>query len=71
MEKDVIKIEREQLEALVAAELKVVVNWFLISECNNDEEVGAFLVARFEENIKRLAKAAGSVRDSMQELNDL
>lgn len=47
MEKDVIKIEREQLEALV------------------------FLVARFEENIKRLAKAAGSVHDSMQELNDL
>lgn len=69
MEKDVIKIEREQLEALVAAGLKVVVNWFLISECN--DEVGAFLVARFEENIKRLAKAAGSVNDSMQELNDL
>lgn len=70
MEKDVIKIEREQLEALVAAGLKVVVNWSLISECNN-EEMGAFLVARFEENIKRLAKAAGSVHDSMQELNDL
>lgn len=70
MEKDVIKIEREQLEALVADGLKVVVNWSLISECN-DEEVGAFLVARFEENIKRLAKAAGSVHDSMQELNDL
>lgn len=70
MEKDVIKIEREQLEALVAAGLKVGVNWSLISECN-DEDVGAFLVARFEENIKRLAKAAGSVHDSMQELNDL
>ena len=70
MEKDVIKIKREQLEALVAAGLKVVVNWSLISECN-DEEVGVFLVARFEENIKRLAKAAGSVHDSMQELNDL
>lgn len=70
MEKDVIKIKREQLEALVAAGLKVVVNWSLISECN-DEEVGAFLVARFEENIKRLAEAAGSVHDSMQELNDL
>lgn len=70
MEKDVIKIEREQLEALVAAWLKVVVNWSLISECN-DDEVGTFLVARFEENIKRLAKAAGSVHDSMQELNDL
>lgn len=70
MEKDVIKIEREQLEALVAAGLKVVVNWSLISECN-DDEVGAFLVARFEENTKRLAKAAGSVHDSMHELNDL
>nr|DAS29668.1 MAG TPA: hypothetical protein [Caudoviricetes sp.] len=70
MEKDVIEIKREQLEALVAAGLKVVVNWSLISECN-DDEVGAFLVARFEENIKRLAKAAGSVHDSMQELNDL
>lgn len=70
MEKDVIKIEREQLEALVAAGLKVVVNWSLISECN-DDGVGAFLVARFEENIKRLAKAANSVHDSMQELNDL
>lgn len=70
MEKDVIKIEREQLEALVAVGLKVVVNWSLISDCN-DGEVGAFLVARFEENIKRLAKAAGSVHDSMQELNDL
>ena len=70
MEKDVIKIEREQLEALVTAGLKVVVTWSLISECN-DEEVGAFLVARFEENIKRLAKAASSVHDSMQELNDL
>ena len=67
MEKDVIKIEREQLEALVTVGLKVVVNWSLISECN-DEEVGDFLV---EENIKRLAKAAGSVHDSMQELNDL
>lgn len=63
MEKDVIKIEREQLEALVAVGLKVVVNWSLISEC--------ILVARFEENIKRLAKAAGSVHDSMQEPNDL
>lgn len=70
MEKDVIKIEREQLEALVTVGLKVVVNWSLISDCN-DEEVGAFLVARFEENIKRLAKAACSVHDSMQELNDL
>lgn len=70
MEKDVIKIEREQLEALVTAGLKVVVNWSLISECNG-EGVGAFFVARFEENIKRLAKAAGSVHDSMQELNDL
>lgn len=70
MKKDVIKIEREQLEALVAAGLKVVVNWSFISECN-DEEVVAFLVARFEENIKRLAKVAGSVHDSMQELNDL
>lgn len=70
MEKDVIKIEREQLEALVTVGLKVVVSWSLISECN-DEEVGAFLVARFEENIKRLCKAAGSVHDSMQELNDL
>lgn len=70
MEKDVIKIEREQLEALVTAGLKVVVNWSLISECN-DEEVSAFLVARFEENIKRLAKSAGIVHDSMQELNDL
>lgn len=64
MEKDVIKIEREQLEALVAAWLKVVVNWSLIRECN-DDEVAAFLVARFEENIKRLTKAAGSVHDSM------
>lgn len=70
MEKDVIKIEREQLEALAKAGLKLVVNWSLISNCN-DNEVGAFLVARFEENIKRLAKAAGSVHDSMQELNDL
>lgn len=70
MEKDVIKIEREQLEALVAAGLKVVVNWSLISECN-DDGVSAFLVARFEENIKRLAKAANSVHGSMQELNDL
>lgn len=70
MEKDVIKIEREQLEALVAAGLKVVVNWSLISECN-DDEVGTFLVARCEENIKRLAKAAGSVHDNMEELNDL
>lgn len=70
MEKDVIKVEREQLEALVTVGLKVVVNWSLISECN-DDEVGTFLVARFEENIERLAKAAGSVHDSMQELNDL
>ena len=70
MEKETLEIEREQLEALVTVGLKVVVNWSLISECN-DEEVGAFLVARFEENIKRLAKAAGSVHDSMQELNDL
>ena len=70
MEEDVIKIEREQLEALVTAGIKVVVNWSLISECN-DEEVGTFLVVSFEENIKRLAKAAGSVHDSMQELNDL
>lgn len=70
MEKDVIKIEREQLEALVTVGLKVFVNWSLISECN-DDEVSAFLVARFEENIKRLAKAAGSVHDSVQELNDL
>lgn len=70
MEKDVSKIEREQLEALATVGLKVVVNWSLIIECN-DEEVGVFLVARFEENIKRLAKAAGSVHDSMQELNDL
>lgn len=53
MEKDVIKVKREQLEALVAAGLKVVVNWSLISECN-DDEVGAFLVARFEKNIERL-----------------
>lgn len=70
MEKDVIKIEREQLEALVAAGLKVVVNWSLISECN-DDEVFAFLVARFEKNIERLGNMAGSVHDSMQELNDL
>lgn len=70
MEKDVIKIEREQLEELVTVWLKVVVNWSLISECN-DEEVGAFLVARFEENIKRLGNMAGIVHDSMQELNDL
>lgn len=70
MEKDVIKIEREQLEALVTAGLKVVVNWSLISECN-DEEVDALFVGYFEENIKRLAKAAGIVHDSMQELNDL
>ena len=70
MEKDVIKIEREQLEALVAAGLKVVVNWSLISECN-DGEVGAFLVARFEKNIERLGNMAGVVHDSMQELNDL
>lgn len=60
MEKDVIKIEREQLEALVAAGLKVVVNWSLI-----------FLVARFEKNIERLGNMAGIVHDSMQELNDL
>lgn len=46
MEKDVIKIEREQLEALVAVGLKVVVNWSLISECN-DEEVGTMLVGYF------------------------
>ena len=70
MEKDVIKIKREQLEALVTAGIKVVVNWYLIKECN-DDEVGAFIVARLEENIKRLVKAAGSVHDSMQELNDL
>lgn len=70
MEKDVIKIEREQLEELVTVGLKVVVNWSLISE-RNDDEVGAFLVAGFEKNIERLAKAAGSVHDSMQELNDL
>lgn len=70
MEKDVIKIEREQLEALAAAGLKVVVNWSLISECN-DEEVGAFLVTRFEKNIERLGNMAGIVHDSMQELNDL
>jgi hypothetical protein len=70
MEKDVIKIEREQLEALVAAGLKVVVNWSLISECNDDEVV-ALLVGYFEENIKRLGKAASSVHDSMRELNDL
>lgn len=70
MEKDVIKIEREKLEALVTAEQKVVINWLLISDCN-DEEMGAFLVARFEENIKRLTEAAGSVHDSMQEPNDL
>lgn len=70
MEKETLEIEREQLEELATVGLKVVVNWSLISECN-DEEVGVFLVARFEENIKRLAKAAGSVHDSMQELNDL
>lgn len=70
MEKDVIKIKREQLEELVTVGLKVVVNWFLINECN-DEEVGVFLIAMFKENIKRLTKAAGSVHDSMQELNDL
>lgn len=70
MEKETLEIEREQLEELFTVVPKVVVNWSLISECN-DEEVGAFLVARFEENIKRLAKAAGSVHDSMQELNDL
>lgn len=70
MEKDVIKIEREQLEELVTVGLKVVVNWSLISECN-DDEMGTMLVGYFEENIKRLAKAAGSVHDSMQELNDL
>ena len=70
MEKDVIKIEREQLEALVTVGLKVVVNWSLISDCD-DDEAGAVLVGMFEENIKRLAKAAGSVHDSMQELNDL
>lgn len=70
MEKDVIEIKREQLDELVTVGLKVVVNWSLISDCN-DDEVGAFLVARFEENIKRLAKAVGGVHDSMQELNDL
>lgn len=70
MEKDVIKIEREQLEELVTVGLKVVVNWSLIGDCGYDE-VGALLVGYFEENIKRLAKAAGSVHDSMQELNDL
>lgn len=70
MEKDVIKIEREQLEALVATGLKVVVNWSLIRECN-DDEFGAFLVAMFEKNIERLGNMAGSVHDSMQELNDL
>lgn len=70
MEKDVIKIEREQLEELVTVGLKVVVNWSLISDCN-DDEVGAFLVARFEKNIERLGNVAGSVHDSMQELNDL
>lgn len=36
MEKDVIKIEREQLEELVTVGLKVVVNWSLISECNDE-----------------------------------
>ena len=70
MERDVIKIEREQLEELVIVGIKVVVNWSLIRDCN-DDEVGAFLVARFEENTKRLAKAACIVHDSMQELNDL
>ena len=70
MEKDVIKIEREQLEKLVTVGLKVVVNWSLISNCD-DDEVGTMLVGYFEENINRLAKAAGSVHDSMQELNDL
>ena len=70
MEKDVIKIKREQLEALVTAGLKVVVNWSLISECN-DEEVGTMLVGYFEKNIKRLAKAAANVNDNMEELNDL
>lgn len=70
MEKDVIKIEREQLEELVTVGLKVVVNWSLVSECNNDE-IGALFVRYFEKNIERLAKAAGSVHDSMQELNNL
>lgn len=70
MEKDVIKIKREQLEELVTVGLKVVVNWSLISECN-DDEVGAFLVTRFEKNIERLGNMAGIVHDSMQELNDL
>lgn len=70
MEKDVIKIEREQLEELATVGLKVVVNWSLIRECNNDE-AGAFLVAMFEKNIERLENVAGSVHDSMQELNDL
>lgn len=70
MEKDVIKIKREQLEELVTVGQKVVVNWFLINECN-DDEIGALFFGYFEKNIKRLAKAAGSVHDSMQELNDL
>lgn len=70
MEKDVIKIKREQLEELVTVGQKVVVNWFLINECN-DDEVGAFLVTRFEKNIERLGNMAGIVHDSMQELNDL
>lgn len=70
MEKDVIKIEREQLEELVTVGLKVVVNWSLISNCG-DDEVGAMLVRYFEENIKRLAKAASNVHDNMEELNDL
>lgn len=70
MEKDVIKIKREQLEALVTVGLKVVVNWSLISECN-DDEAGAMLVGYFEKNIKHLAKAAANVHDNMEELNDL
>lgn len=65
MEKNVIKIEREQLEELATVGLKVVVNWSLISECN-DDEICALFFRYFEENIKRLAKAAGSAHDSMQ-----
>lgn len=70
MEKDVIKIEREQLEELVTVGLKVVVNWSLISD-DDDDEMGTMLVGYFEENIKRLAKAAANVHDNMEELNDL
>ena len=50
--------------------LKVVVNWSLISDCD-DDEMGTMLVGYFEENIKRLAKAAANVHDSIEELNDL